>query len=134
MSPVSLGAASAKCGWLILCPSYVDYNQAGGWADSRQAVVDVLARVRARGVQFASGEVAELLLAEDGRDVKGVKTAEGLEYRANFVVLAAGAWTGKLVPEIAHDLLATGQTVATIQLSSEDAAEYRNVPVSCKAS
>lgn len=127
-APCEGDSVSAKCG-SSLAPSFADYNEAGGWADSRMAVVDVLSRVRARGVKFASGEAASLLFSADKKDVKGVTTKGGEEHRADFVILASGAWTGALVPEIAHDLLATGQTVGTIQLSAEEAEEYATIPV-----
>ncbi|KAL8291910.1 hypothetical protein RQP46_002168 [Phenoliferia psychrophenolica] len=106
-------------------------NEAGGWADSRGAVVDVLARVRALGVQFAVGEADQLLFGDSkgSKDVRGVRTKQGGAHYADLVVLCTGAWTSTLLPELGHDLLPTGQAVGTIQLSPKEASVYEAVPV-----
>lgn len=106
-------------------------NEAGGWADSRGAVVDVLARVRALGVEFAAGEAAELLYKQSGskQDVSGVRTTQGDSLFGDLVVLCTGAWTSTLLPELGHDLLPTGQAVGTIRLTEEEASVYAGVPV-----
>lgn len=109
-----------------------DMNDAGGWANSRGAVVDVLARLRTLGVRFAAGEAAQLLFSDDDgtKDVHGVQTMEGESIFADFVVLATGAWTSTLLPEeLAETLLPTGQVVGTVQLSPEELSVYRAVPV-----
>ncbi|KAK4703032.1 glutathione S-transferase, partial [Phenoliferia sp. Uapishka_3] len=106
-------------------------NEAGGWADSRGGVVDVLARVRNLGVKFAAGEASELIFEEisGGQNVKGVKTKQGDTLIGDLVVLCTGAWTSTLLPELGHDLLPTGQAVGTIQLSPQEAEVYASVPV-----
>lgn len=78
-------------------------------------------------MELVSGTAKSLIIAD--KDVKGVKTTEGKEYRADLVILATGAWTSQLLPELAHNLLPTGQTVGTIVLSEEEAKRYANVPV-----
>lgn len=63
------------------------------------------------------------------QDVKGVRTIDAKEHRADLVILAAGAWTSQLLPELAHNLLPTGQVVGTILLTEEEARRYADVPV-----
>lgn len=101
----------------------IDKNECGGWAESRGAVVDCLARCRAAGVRFAAGEARALLFTNKAgrKDAAGVATKEGDKLYADFVVLATGAWTSKLLPELGTELLATGQTVGTIQLTEDEA-------------
>ncbi|WVQ96909.1 hypothetical protein IAU59_004017 [Kwoniella sp. CBS 9459] len=110
---------------------HVYINEAGGWANSRGAVTDVNLRSRGLGVRFEQGEALEFVYSSDqGKvDVAGVKTKEGKEYRADLVILAAGSWSTKLVPELGDELLPTGQVLGTIQLSEEELSRYKEVPV-----
>jgi glycine/D-amino acid oxidase-like deaminating enzyme len=76
---------------------YVDgfFHPLGGWAESGR-VVEWLVRAGERaGVRLLEGR-ALAGLVEDGRRVTGIRDADG-EVRAEHVVLAAGAWTGKLL-------------------------------------
>ncbi|KAM0751776.1 FAD dependent oxidoreductase [Meredithblackwellia eburnea MCA 4105] len=112
---------------------YVSYkNEAGGWADSRGAVVDVLDRVRRLGVRFGAGEADQLLFGDVNgvKDVRGVRTKEGDSFFADLIILATGAWTSTLLPELATECLPTGQTVATIHLTPEETKLYADIPVS----
>lgn len=65
----------------------------------------------------------------------GVKLANGEILQADLVVVATGAWTPALFAQEGmggldqDQVLATGQSVATIQLTEEEAEEYRDVPV-----
>ncbi|KAI5475081.1 hypothetical protein MNV49_001957 [Pseudohyphozyma bogoriensis] len=107
------------------------YNQMGGWANARGAVVDTVARLRAAGVHFAAGEAKELIFAlKNGkRDVRGVRTTTGKEFTADFVISTMGAWTPQVLPELAEECLPTGQIVATIQLTKEELKVYKDIPV-----
>ena len=108
------------------------FNPHCGWANARGAMDAICARVRAAGVSFAVGEAASLVYEGEGagKDVKGVRTKAGETSTADFVVLATGSWTAALLPEMGPELLATGQVVATIQLTQEEADQYRSGPVS----
>ncbi|OCF40029.1 hypothetical protein I317_06167 [Kwoniella heveanensis CBS 569] len=110
---------------------HVYINEAGGWAHSRGAVVDVNLRSRELGVGFEQGEAEEFVYdaARGTKDVKGVRTKEGKIYHSDLVILAAGSWSTKLVPELGEELLPTGQVVGTIQLSQEELSRYNDVPV-----
>ncbi|KAK4056901.1 hypothetical protein OIO90_002151 [Microbotryomycetes sp. JL221] len=105
------------------------YNESGGWADSRQAVVDVLKECKKLGATFVTGEATNLIKSTNNDDIKGVQLRDGRQLKSDLIVLASGAWTSLLVPECGRDLLPTGQVVATIQMTQQEADKYRNVPV-----
>ncbi|GJE91407.1 FAD-binding oxidoreductase [Phanerochaete sordida] len=145
-------------------------NHDGGWAESGRALELLLERVRAAGAEVLAGkEVAGLMRkgAANGTQtsprVAGVRCTDGSGYRAETVIIAAGAWTPRLtqrlgieftmgvwaqkpeneatrvqqVQELQQEAMgqhvgvgvATGQVVATIQLTEEDADRYRATPV-----
>ncbi|KAL7342865.1 FAD dependent oxidoreductase [Rhodotorula toruloides] len=113
-------------------PGDVAYkNKVGGWAASRDAVVEAIDLSRKLGVTFVSGEAESLIICPgpNGSDVKGAQTVDGREYRADFVIVACGSWTPKLLPELATNCLPTGQTVATVQLSKEEMEKHKDMPV-----
>ncbi len=72
-------------------------------------------------------------LVEEEGAVKGVKLASGEEVRADLVVVATGAWTPALFAQEGMDglpsVVATGQSVAWIQLSEEERQDYKDIPV-----
>jgi glycine/D-amino acid oxidase-like deaminating enzyme len=78
--------------------AYVDgyYNPEGGWAESGRVVAAYVERARRAGV-----EIREQRLSLDSPEVN----------RAGCVVVAAGAWTPKLLPELAPALRSVGQPV-----------------------
>ncbi|EKM53419.1 uncharacterized protein PHACADRAFT_259793 [Phanerochaete carnosa HHB-10118-sp] len=130
-------------------------NHEGGWAESGRALEILLERVRAAGAQVIAGkEVSEVLREGAASDsqaplhVTGVKCTDGSEYHAAVVIVAAGAWTPRLVQRLGVEFagpgtqkseyeptrhvgvgLATGQVVATIQLTQEEADRYHSVPI-----
>lgn len=98
-------------------------NEASGWANSRGALDTMAQKCRDAGVTFAAGQVNELII-EDG-DVRGAKLKSGREYLAeDLVILAAGSWSSAIFPELKDAVTATGQVLATIQLTAEEAQEY----------
>lgn len=104
-------------------PPIAYWNKAAGWGWSTGAMKEVAKECRAAGISFAAGQVNELII-EDG-DVRGAKTDDGTTYRASkLVVLAAGSWSPAIFPELASHLTATGQVIASIQLTPEEAERY----------
>jgi glycine/D-amino acid oxidase-like deaminating enzyme len=80
-------------------------------------------KCREAGVSFAAGQVNQLII-ENG-DVRGARLKEGEEYYADdLVILAAGSWSPAVFPELKDAVTATGQVLATIQLTAEEADEY----------
>ncbi|GAA5901274.1 NAD(P)/FAD-dependent oxidoreductase [Sporobolomyces salmoneus] len=105
-------------------------NRSGGWAASRDAVVATNSLARQLGVRYLVGEASHLLYNSNKTDVEGIKLSNGTSIRADFVISAMGAWTPLLVPELKDNCLPTGQTVAVIQLTKEEAEKYKEIPVS----
>jgi glycine oxidase len=65
--------------------------------DPRLLVASLRAAAERSGVRVEAGvEVTELLI--EAGDVAGVRMSDGAEHRAGAVVLAAGAWSGRLSP------------------------------------
>ena len=106
-------------------------NPQSGWAHARRAMDMVCEQVRKAGVRVMGGEVDSLMYGSKGgkKDVTGVRLVDGRSFSADKVVVAAGSWSAKFLPEIGKELLASGQAVAHIQLTPEEAAEYAHVPV-----
>ncbi|KAI1868528.1 uncharacterized protein JN550_006444 [Neoarthrinium moseri] len=97
------------------------WSQDGGWLAAAKAINAIGEFLREQGVNFgfgSAGSFKQPLLDVDGSTCVGVETVDGTKYYADKVVLAAGAWSPALAWVYAH-----------IQLSPEEAAEYKGVPV-----
>ncbi|KAM0326600.1 hypothetical protein ACHAQA_006469 [Verticillium albo-atrum] len=108
------------------------HNTQGGWADAAGSIRALAGRASQAGVSFISGKhgtVTELLRDESGHRVTGVKVATGMTLSATRVVLAAGAWTNGLIHGLEHAVRGSGQPVAFIQLTPEEAAAMEPSPV-----
>ena len=84
-------------------------RRAGG-AESGAVVTRRSARARAAGVEIREGARVAAIDREDG-GVRGVLLADGRELRSDRVLVAAGAWTPSLVPDLDGPLRPTGQPV-----------------------
>ena len=116
-------------------------NQNCGYATARSAMDSLCDRVRTAGARFLQGRATRIIYDTptsptdsdqdiSKRKVVGIELASGetlLDF--DFFVVAAGAWTGQLVPELDRDLVASGQIVGTIQLTEEEATAYKGCPV-----
>lgn len=92
--------------------TYVDgfYHAQGGFAESGRVVAALLELAQQQGTAVYPGQTATDLLVSDGR-VTGVRTAEGETFLTGAVVVAAGAWTPQLLPELAPMMRASGHPV-----------------------
>lgn len=86
------------------------FNPRAGWAESGNVVARLAANARAAGGQLLEGRQFAGLLETRGR-VTGVRTADGGEMRGDAVLVAAGAWTPALLPELSDVMWTTGQPV-----------------------
>ena len=103
-------------------------NWRSGWADAEAAMRFLRAATEASGrVAFVTATVASLLA--DGPAVAGVRLADGAELRAALTVVAAGAWSPTLVPELCGRSVATGQAVAYLRLPPDEWAAVACMPV-----
>lgn len=91
------------------------FNPRGGWAASGAVVTQLAADARAAGIAIREGVVATRLV-DDG------VLAGGALVRADLVVVCAGAWVPRLVPELASAIAAHGQPV--FHLAPADPAPY----------
>ncbi|MEM6794465.1 MAG: FAD-dependent oxidoreductase [Acidobacteriota bacterium] len=101
--------------------SYVDgfYHARGGFGESGR-VTETLARgAREEGVVIHEGQTAAEIVTDGGR-VSGVTTREGLRASAGCVVVAAGAWTPWLLPELQPMMKATGHPVFHLKPSEPE--------------
>ncbi|KAL1723712.1 FAD dependent oxidoreductase [Schizophyllum commune] len=111
---------------------YTGYlNRNAGWAMASQGLELLTNEVKALGATILTGKTVSQLLREDGQ-TKGVACQDGSKYEAALVVLATGAWTGSSFDaDLDCNALctATGQSVAMVQLTEEEAVLYRKAPV-----
>ena len=85
-------------------------NERAGWAESGRVVEALIRAGEEAGVRFEPGEAhAELMSV--GSTVRGVRTVSGREIAADHVVMATGAWTPVLLPELGDRMWAVGQPV-----------------------
>ncbi|THH18114.1 hypothetical protein EW146_g2820 [Bondarzewia mesenterica] len=120
-SKVEVGPLDGLTGYL---------NRDGGWAYAAQGVSRMMERVRSMGGTVLGGKAAKKLLSTGGR-TSGIECADGTIFRADLVILATGSWTASSFVELDLDTscLATGQSVATVKLTPEEADRYRQCPV-----
>jgi glycine/D-amino acid oxidase-like deaminating enzyme len=107
---------------------YVDgfFHAKGGYAESGRVVAALLARARRAGVRLLEGRRMAGLLEEGGR-VTGVREASGTVRRAGEVVVAAGAWTGKLLG-LTPAIRATGHPVFHLRPANPALFEAERFP------
>ncbi|KAF7353931.1 DAO domain-containing protein [Mycena venus] len=107
-------------------------NRDGGWANAGQGVYLLMNQVRALGGKIHAGKAAvELIQQGESLKTTGVRCSDGSVFEADLVVLATGPWTGSAFPDLPIGKIyqATGQCVAMVQLTPEEADAYRDCPV-----
>jgi sarcosine oxidase len=93
-------------------------NRRAGWVESAAVVARVANEARAAGVRIVENTaVGELLPGSE--QVAGVRTREGAVHAADFVLIAAGAWTPKLLPHLSDVLWTTGQPVVHVEAGTD---------------
>ena len=82
------------------------------------------------GVKFISGADGTMtnLRISEGK-VTGIEVASGAVHTAQKYILSTGAASPALLPELAKTCWSKCWTLAHIQLTPEEAAEYKNMPV-----
>ncbi|RDW84777.1 FAD dependent oxidoreductase-4 [Coleophoma cylindrospora] len=76
------------------------------------------------GVRFVlgtKGKLDELIIegTGDAKQVKGLKTADGVEHYMDVTIIACGGWTPSLVPEVEGVLETTAGSVVAFQLPKD---------------
>ena len=86
------------------------FHAEGGFAESGNVVAALVEWARRDGVEVHEGITVGTLVERGGR-VTGVRDRNGREVEADEVVVAAGAWTGKLTGTLAESIRVTGHPV-----------------------
>ena len=109
--------------------AFVDgyYNPQAGWTPSARVVALLAERARTAGVRIHGARIVALR-GGDSR-VTGVVTAEGPTFSADRVLIATGAWTPELLPELRDVMWATGQPVFHFSPPDPTAFDSKRFPV-----
>jgi glycine/D-amino acid oxidase-like deaminating enzyme len=91
---------------------YVDgfFSAHSGYAESGRVVEALIQQAEREGVALHAGQQAETLI-HNGDQVIGVFTRQNQYFYAAEVVVAAGAWTPVLVPDLASIMRAVGHPI-----------------------
>jgi glycine/D-amino acid oxidase-like deaminating enzyme len=106
------------------------FNPQAGWVDSGEAMRGLIERARTAGVQLRQDVRCSRLL-ERGSRVTGVVLSDGEALTADVVIVATGAWTGRLLPHLSGFLWARGQPVVHLRPADPRPFEGRRFPVWC---
>jgi sarcosine oxidase / L-pipecolate oxidase len=102
-------------------------NRRSGWADAEASMRWLRHTVESTGrVTFVHGEAEQLL--KTGKKVHGAMLKDGRKIQADLVILATGAWTGKLV-DLRGRATATGQVLTYLDLTAAEQAYLEKMPV-----
>jgi sarcosine oxidase/L-pipecolate oxidase len=106
-------------------------NRNSGWADAEASMRFLRTKVVAKSrVRFISVGVERLLFSGEGeeRECVGVDLQDGNFLSGDLIILAAGAWSPSLI-DLRGRVIATGQVVAYIEITSEEASILAKLPV-----
>jgi sarcosine oxidase/L-pipecolate oxidase len=90
------------------------FYPAGGYAESDRVWAWLAQLAEVEGVALYRGQTAESLAMADGR-VTGIHTRENQTFNAGHVIIAAGAWTPLLVPELSPVMPVSGHSIFHIK-------------------
>ncbi|KAL6917016.1 hypothetical protein FSST1_008511 [Fusarium sambucinum] len=107
------------------------YNSLGGWVHARKALEHWAAEAEKMGTKFVSGPQGTMtgLEMDDSGVMVGVRVASGHIHQADHYILSTGAASPQLLPELSKQLWSKCWTLGHIQLTEEEAAEWKGVPV-----
>lgn len=95
--------------------AFVDgfFHDQGGYVESGRVVSRLIAEAQEAGVTLYAGQRVTELVGDEGPDtaVSGVRTESGQIFNAGQVLLAVGAWTPVMLPELAPVMRVTGHPV-----------------------
>lgn len=115
----------------LVQPDFYGYcNRSAGWADAAKAVLYFRNLCIEKGVSFISGANGTVTgFDKDARgNIVAVRTASGHSVEGKRFVLAAGAWSNKLVP-MYNSTLATAQVLGYVKLTPAEVTQLKDMPV-----
>ena len=137
MTPISDNAAIRK-----LVPAFYGpvagwtgyHNKLAGYGHSANALKAVHGACVKAGVKFRTGRdghVERLLYTKSrsGETCVGARTYSKVDYHANTTILALGANVARVIPQIGKQVTGRCWGVVHIQLTPEEAAALRGIPV-----
>lgn len=86
------------------------YNPRAGWAESGRVLEWLYIEAQRLGVRCHIGTKFSRLIESDSR-ITGIQTHDGERHYAEFVIVAAGAWTSHLLPHLSDVLWTVFQPV-----------------------
>ena len=104
------------------------FNPRAGWVESAKVVGRLLGEAQAAGARILERTACDRLLEQGGR-LLGVRTTDDRELLADAVLVAAGAWTPALLPQLGDVMWATGQPVVHFQVDDPAAWQAPRFPV-----
>ncbi|MEM7104615.1 MAG: FAD-dependent oxidoreductase [Bacteroidota bacterium] len=109
---------------------YVDgfYHAIGGFAESGQVVTQLVKWAKNEGVHLEGECKIDEILEQKGR-ITGVKSTIGQIFNAKTVVVAAGAWTPVLLPELGPMMRVSGHPVFHLKPQNPGLFQFSNFPV-----
>ncbi len=109
---------------------YLDgyFNPRGGWAESGRVIAWLAQKAQRAGVRVVENCAFDRLLEKESR-VVGVRAKDGQEFRADLTLLATGAWTPTLLPELGDVMWATGQPVLHFRVANPAEWQAPRFPV-----
>ena len=90
------------------------FNPRGGWGEAGETVSFLASEVDKAGAEIISGFSVESVIVESGRAV-GLRSTDGSEVKADCVVVAAGVWTPRLIPELSDMMTPVAQTLVYLR-------------------
>ncbi|TIA43718.1 fructosyl amine:oxygen oxidoreductase-like protein [Aureobasidium pullulans] len=105
-------------------------KKGSGWIHARKSMESAAREAERLGAVFVTGEEkgkVESLIYEAG-DVKGAKTFDAVEHRADRTILCAGANAG-IIFDMKDQLRPTAWTLAHIKMTREELQLFKNLPV-----
>lgn len=110
------------------------FNKLGGWARSGRVVEHLNRLCIASGVNVQHGTVHRLLMKpvvgqETSSICEGVLTTEDLQIRSPLVIVAAGASTPSIVPQVSTMMWPTAQPVFHLDIQNPEQFPVEQFPV-----
>ncbi|KAI1385574.1 FAD dependent oxidoreductase [Hypoxylon trugodes] len=105
------------------------FNSFAGYASAADAMTAVYSACTALGVTIHLDSAVKTLTYSKGEVCAGAVTTSGKHYSASTTILALGASLGSILPQIKRQVIPRASPVAHIQLTTEEAAKLRGIPV-----
>lgn len=103
------------------------FHAKGGYAESGRTISMLAKWLREAAVDVVENMPVARLVLKGGR-VTGVEAGDGSIYHADAVIVAAGAWTSKLVPALETSICPTGHPVFHLRPHEPDLFRAQRFP------